>query len=364
MFRRGVTLALALLLVACGGSQDRDPFTDSRIPPSLGPRDWPPPGWTWGLIQVGEAPPQRYGVAAPDAPPRAQVLILPGYGAAAEDEYHLADALIDHGDAVWVLDGAGQGGSGRLLSSRDLGHLTSFDGDLTAIEQMIALVIRPQPGTPLIVVADTTSSLLALRRMQLGAPGIAGLALRAPTRAAPDGARSDGPIASGALRLGLTTLRAPGTGGWSRDGPEIDSGLDGQTAHAWRLANPDLRMGGPSLGWMTAFAKLTADLDTARFSLISTPTLILRHPTATAADLDWSDRLCRALPRCVQSGAPTQTAEEAQIAAFADTLRQAADGPLARAAQARPSQAGRSPLALTHRRLRRPGRPLIHAASL
>jgi lysophospholipase len=56
---------------------ERDAFLDSRPPPGLAQRFYPPAGWAWGLIQLGDGPAQRYGVSGPAGAPRAEVLILP-----------------------------------------------------------------------------------------------------------------------------------------------------------------------------------------------------------------------------------------------------------------------------------------------
>ncbi len=76
-------------------------------------RFYPPENWAWGLIEVGDAPAQRYGVAAPAVTARADVLILPDAGETAETWFETARDLTASGYAVWVLEGcAGQGGSG------------------------------------------------------------------------------------------------------------------------------------------------------------------------------------------------------------------------------------------------------------
>ena len=75
-------------------------------------------------------------------------------------------------------------------------------------------------------------------------------------------------------------LHAPGGKPWRRDGPDaFAAGLThdrwrGAVTHAWQLANPDLRMGGPSLDWDNALRQLQASA-TGDVAKVTTPTLIL-----------------------------------------------------------------------------------------
>jgi lysophospholipase len=300
MFRRGLPLILALLLCACRPGDSRDPYTDSRIPPSLGQAFWPPEGWTWGLLQIGRDPPQRYGVAAaPGAIPIAQALMLPGYGGTAEETFATANLLLGRRIQVWALDGIGQGGSGRLTLPRDLGHLKSFDGDLAGLRRMVDEVIRPRTEAPLVAIADRTAAPVLLRALQLGLPGVAAVVLteprlsaaaRAPLRAGP-------PWASWSW-FDLSWVRSPGESGWRRATEGGAQGSPGYVRHAWQLANPDLRMGGPSLGWLAAFAQLTAAVRATGWTGASVPVLVLGDPAAPARQVRAEAELCRALPRC------------------------------------------------------------------
>jgi lysophospholipase len=296
--RFAAVLALALLLAACGGSDVRAPFTDSRVPPGLDQRYWPPDGWTWGLIQVGRSPPQRYGVAAPAIVPRAQVLILPGYGEPAEAYFDAVSDFTARGCVVWVLEGVGQGGSGRVAAPRDLGYVRSFDDDVSAVQQLAAQVIRPQGGrgpaaAPLIVLASGSAAPAALRALQRGVPGIAGVVLTRPSlNASSFGARQP-VVAHWAQSLGFGGFRAPG-GGWRRNDPSASAGERARVSHAWQVANPDLRMGGPSLGWLAAFDELTRQVQAGDWRRITAPVLVL-EPPGPHAD---AERLCKAMPRC------------------------------------------------------------------
>lgn len=301
MVRRGALLLLLLALAACGRSDPRAPFTDSRVPPQLGPAAWPPQGWAWGLIDTGLAPPQRYGVAAPAGRrPLAQLLVLPGYGGLAEEVFPQADVLTARGVQVWALDGVGQGGSGRIARDRDLGHVDSFQPDVAGLSRMVQGVIRPDPDSgPLVVVAAGAAAPVLLRGLQQGLAGPAAVVLAGPRLVAPP--RPFQPRAAWARRLarwlGLDRRRAPGESGWRRE-PSPQAGAAAALRRAWMAANPDLRMGGPSLGWLAAFDDLLGAVRAAGVAGIRVPVLILADPASAPAAQAADARLCRALPRC------------------------------------------------------------------
>lgn len=318
MIRRAVLLALVLVLAACRARGDRDPFTDSRIPPSLGLAFWPPQGWAWGLLQVEGDPAQRYGVAATvNQPPIAQMLMLPGYGGLAEEVFPAANGLIARRIQVWALDGVGQGGSGRIALPRDLGHVDSFIGDVQGIQQMVAQVIRPAPRTPLVVVADGAAAPVLLRALQQGLPGVAAAVMTEP-RLRAGRLRARAPTAAPWTRwLRLGRYRAPGGNGWRRDGPAAAPSSAASVRHAWQLANPDLRMGGPSLGWLAAFDELIAAVRAEGWHGTRLPVLVLVDPAAAAGQRADAADLCRALPHCTlaRAAADQWPAREGDFAA-------------------------------------------------
>ena len=297
---RGLVLAVVLLLAGCGARDDSAPFTDSRIPPALGPADFPPIGWTWGLIQTGkDEPAQRYGVAAAATIPRAQVLVLPGYGDFAEAHYRQLITFVGRYYVSWTLDGAGQGGSGRKAGPRDLGHVDSFEPDIDAVGAMARQTIRPAAGTPLVLVAEGTAAPVALAAVERDASGVAGLILLRPSLRRPS--TLDSRVSDWAARLHLGFIRAPGGSGWVHDAKTPDNRTDAGRRLAWQEANPDLRMGDPSLGWLAAFDVLTAQTKAGGGRGVPVPVLVLG--SGAAADGDWSG-LCRRLPRCSFERAP------------------------------------------------------------
>src|ERR1700722_13846 len=116
-----VAAAIVFAVVSVGGHDSRDAFVDSRPPPDFAERFYPPESWAWGELQPDGGSIQRYGVSAPAVVARADVLILPDYGESAETWFETARDLNAAGYAVWVLEGVGQGGSGRFPGRRDVG---------------------------------------------------------------------------------------------------------------------------------------------------------------------------------------------------------------------------------------------------
>ena len=193
-------MVVLLALAACG-RDDRAAFVESAPPPGLAERFAPPENWAWGEIEVGDAPVQRYGVAAATGVAKAQLLILPDYGESAETWFETARDLTAAGTTVWVLEGVGQGGSGRLTGRRDLGELTSFDTDVAATQAMIDLVIRPTAQRPLVLMGEGVGAVVAARAAEMRAAGSAPVstARAATTAPTPSPIRTSGRWAVGRM---------------------------------------------------------------------------------------------------------------------------------------------------------------------
>ncbi len=289
-----MALAALICLAGCGRQGPRAPFTDSRIPPGVEHRFYPPTGWAWGLVKVGDAPPARYGVSAPPRRPRADVVILASYGEPAEVWFETAAALNGRGYVVWVLEPVGQGGSGRYVLPRDLGHAPGFDVDAVAARAMVERFVRRRP---VILMASRSSAGAALDTVRAGLP-VEGLILSAPAIAPDSGVDLDKARMMARIQLGW--LRADGAGGWRRDGPDDRAlGLThdadrGRLRLAWETANPDLRMGGPTWSWRAAFADEARREADARFDRVATPVLILQPDKGSAA----AKALCARFTTC------------------------------------------------------------------
>jgi lysophospholipase len=277
-----VVAAVVFVVMGLTGHVGSDAFIDSRPPPDLAERFYPPENWAWGELQPEGGVAQRYGVSAPAVAPRADILILPDYGESAETWFETTRDLGGAGFTVWVLEGVGQGGSARIGGPRDLGELKRFDGDLAGVRGMIDSVIRPTRERPLVIVGQGVGALVAARVAETG-PAPAALVLSAP--------RCGPATPAGALvYLGLGAFRAPGGDAWNRAGPDdfathrTHDRWRGAVTHAWQIANPDLRLGGPSLDWQAAFGRLQHDAE-AGAARLSGPILLIDNggPSACLA---------------------------------------------------------------------------------
>jgi lysophospholipase len=299
---------LAFLLVACGDEGVRAPFAESRTPPSLDVRFQPPAGWAWGYVRVGEDLVQRYGVSAPHGAPRGQILILPAYGESAEAWFETARDLNDRDYVVWILERQGQGGSERATPWRDLGHATSFAPDVTATRAMVKAVIRPKGQDPFVILGFGDGGLVALRALEEGLQADAAI-LSSPNFDVADPPRAKSElirIARWARGLKLGFARYPGQAGWKREGPDgfaarlTHDPARGAVQQAWQLANPDLRMGAPSLGWYAAFYD-AVDATGRDLKRVKTPIVMLDAGQEVKALPQPQSAVCAALPRCVET---------------------------------------------------------------
>lgn len=311
MLRHALVLLLALPLFACGEQGSRAPFADSRTPPGLERRFLPPNGWAWGYVQVGEDAVQRYGVSAPHGAPTSQVLILTDYGESAETWFETANDLNAKGVVVWILERQGQGGSERLTGKRERGHVLSYAPDVTATKAMVKAVIRPDGRLPLTVLGQGQGGLVALRAAEEGLMADA-LVLSAPTfelNALPAPKAQLIKTARLARQARLSFLAWPTAQDWRRDGPDDKTlGLTGDPVrgavnHAWQTANPDLRMGAPSLGLYAAYYD-ALDATARDLATVKIPTVLLAGDADTVTPASAQASVCKALADCRETRLP------------------------------------------------------------
>ena len=246
-----VFLVVILALAGCGRAK-HEAFFDSRIPPSLSPRFFPPEGWAWGTVKAPGDPEIRYGVAAPTGVPRASVIIQADAGESAEVYFETAHDLIGRGFTVWVVDPA---------PSPLVGAAT--------LHALIDNMVRPKAGEVVVLAGYDSGALAALLEAEAKRPRIDGLVIWSPRLYEPLGAQ-----AIEKVKMGLGDLAADPERDWVR--PDYDLSGRATLAQAWQTANPDLRPARRAWNWFASTAE-GAELaaDPGRLKATAPPLLVL-----------------------------------------------------------------------------------------
>lgn len=277
MVRAGLIAALLTVLAACDRDGSPGPGAGAATSASIPHRFHPPEGWAWGV--VGEAPGQRYGVGSTSRVPQAIVIIVPGYGEPAEVWFETASELIDAGHTVWILDRAGQGGSGRYVSPHDLGFIPSFDVETKGLREFVRATVKPRSDDVVIAISHADGVAVVLGAVGDGLELDGLLASSAELARAPDRLRLTAPRQSNAPPFGWRK--------WEQDGPDdramgrTHDPVRGALRQAWMSAQPELRLAGPSVGWTRAFEAASRSL-AATPGRLRTPVLMINpnHPAS------------------------------------------------------------------------------------
>lgn len=300
--------AVACALTACGASDDLGPALETTPPAALPSRFYPPEGWTWGLLQVGDHPPHRYGVAGPRRASRGHVIILPGLSEPAEKWFETASALVAADWTVWILDPAGQGGSARSAPPRDMAHVRDMAVDEAALRELIVEIIRPMPQERVVVLAHSLGAATTLLALADGLPEVDAAVLSAPVVAThpdrmPMQAADLLTVSVWARRLGLGGRYAAGQDGWSSSevtGPPVTHDpVRARVQTEWMRTNPALRVGGVSWAWTAAaLTQQQAARSPGTLARVTTPVTVLAPSEDAWAAPGSQAALCAGLARC------------------------------------------------------------------
>ncbi|MFT4251778.1 MAG: alpha/beta hydrolase, partial [Caulobacter sp.] len=112
-----------------------------------------------------------------------------------------------------------------------------------------------------------------------------------------------------ARQVRLSFLAWPTARDWRRDGPDDKAlGLTGDPVrgavnHAWQTANPDLRMGAPSLGLYAAYYDVL-DATARDLAEVKTPVLLLAGEADPVTPASPQAGVCKALANCRETRLP------------------------------------------------------------
>jgi lysophospholipase len=247
---------------------------------------------------------------AADAAPRGVCLLLNGQTEFIEKYFEVIDELRGRGFAVATLDWRGQGGSGRLVPEAPLkGHIGDFaeyDADLeAAMDQLLAPMLAP--GERPIALAHSMGGHILLRYLhrhpgRIKAAACCAPMLRFSTRGQP----------RWLVRLLTDLMTGSGHGTdfvWgmaARDPLRLSFADQIVTSDAARFQrtrdflarHPQLRLAGPTWGWVAAAYRSIARLARPDYAeAIATPVLICGAGHDRVCITDAARRFAATLPR-------------------------------------------------------------------
>ena len=239
-----------------------------------------PHGARLDFLDVGDGARIRHAYWSVENP-KGSVLLLPGFSEFIEKYIEVADDLTARGYAVHCVDWRSQGLSSRSLEDTHKVHIESFDQYLSDLHRLIQVLIRGDTPKPVFIVAHSMGGHIALRYLHDHPHAVSGAILSAPmveinftpamkvvarllTRLMPLIGMSDSYVV-GSRQYGPARQRFEGNRLTSDE-------YRFAAAHAEITANPELAIGGPTYGWLSAAMRSCQILNGAGFpEAIKTP---------------------------------------------------------------------------------------------
>jgi lysophospholipase len=303
-------LVLAALLLATPAlAATDDTLSEADRAVLADPRFQPPPAWKWDYFTNADGAKLRYGGTSP-ASPRGIIVLLPGFGDTAERFFETAQELIDQNYAIWIMDWRGQGGSERYIAANPQKPFSlGFEHDVADLIQFAAKIVPNPDHLPLFVSGESMGGLLGFRAVHDRPDLFKAAAFSSPAFAFHTGAFPK-PVAIAvtwtAMHLGKAEDYAltqhdwvyePNPGGEKdRDSHDHDRAL---FWYALYRAHPELRTGGTTYGFLSAFFHASNVVLTPGYaSGMKTPILIGQAPDDAVADAPAMAAICAETPSC------------------------------------------------------------------
>lgn len=248
----------------------------------------PPKGWRWhNFTRSGRK--IRFGSAFPsESIPDAIVVCFEGVGEFAEKYFEIARELNNHNLAFWIMDWMGQGKSDRYLPNLHKRHSTSFDDDIADMHYFILEYIKhssvhPDRGRiPMALLAHSMGANISLRFLAKNPGMFECAAFSAPMVKLKVFKKIPAPLAVCATSICSFLMGnhyVAGRGDWcyERHAPEGEYKLSsdyerGSVHNAWCEADPSLKVGDVTYGWLHNAQKSCMQLlNPAVYKSISTP---------------------------------------------------------------------------------------------
>lgn len=248
------------------------------------PENPAPQGAVEARIRAADGVQLRTARWTPKTTPHGTVAIFGGRGEFIEKYFEVADGILSHGYCAATMDWRGQGGSDRPLRNVRKGHVDDFSHYLRDLDAFTDKVLKPHCPRPWFALAHSLGAAILLIAAEARRRPFERLLLTSPMIA----------VKSldhwGWARYALEIMDAMGLGGAyvPGEGPGTlwTKPFEGNVfttdpvryARIAKLVNatPDLRIGGPTVGWTNAAFRAMRRFDEPNFARrIETPTLVV-----------------------------------------------------------------------------------------
>jgi lysophospholipase len=235
----------------------------------------------------------RYGVWNPARAARGSIVLVQGRAEFIEKyAMEVIGELRDRGFAVYALDIRGQGLSERMLPDHDKGHIDDFATYVADLKAFLETVVTPAAPQPLLLFSHSTGGNIALRFLGDEGCGLfAAAAFCSPMTGLPNAWLARLVLAITGLLPFLDTRYAPTTGPYD-PGKHPFAGND--VTHderrydftaQWFAADPRLRLGGPTIGWVRQAYRSFDTIDAPGYlERLTLPVLIVSAGHDTVVD--------------------------------------------------------------------------------
>ncbi len=210
-------------------------------------------------VQAGDGVRLRFALWPEGA--KGRVLILPGRTEYCEKYGRVARDLLARGYGAVTLDWRGQGLSERLTPDTRAGHVKSFRDFQKDLQALLEALDELGEARPKVMIAHSMGGCIGLRALLRGLR-VRAVAFSAPMwgiRMRPHALPAAWGLSTAARLMRISHRYVPGSGPdmWLRnqlfEGNLLTSDPD---TYAWLVshleAEPDLGLGGPTLGWLNA----------------------------------------------------------------------------------------------------------------
>jgi lysophospholipase len=282
------------------------PLTRPLRQPALPERFLLPAGFLWGEFVASDGALLRWG-HLPVANPRAECVLVGGFGEFIEKQFETVRDLAARGIAVWCIDWRGQGGSVRPRRLPTRPRARRFERDADDLAGFTKAQLRPD--LPRLLVAHSMGGAIALLCLKRHPRLFAAAVLSSPMvglrtgRVPPSLIRV---ITRPARAAGLGICFIPGARKWrpsrlpSPERSRISADAERcRLRHAWFSADPALRHDDATYGWLDSALALIARISKPEFlAAIDTPILLGRPGREVVVSRAAQRRAARLLPNC------------------------------------------------------------------